>query len=182
MNRDIERILVSKQEIDEITTRIAAEITQDYANSNKPLVVICILKGSLMFTCDLMKKINLPLEVDFMKVSSYGAKTISSGYINIHLDIKREDLSDADFLIVEDIVDSGRTLSHLVRYLAERGAASVKTCTLLDKPSRRQVEFTPDYSGKVIPDHFVVGYGLDYNELYRNLPYVGILKPEVYMD
>lgn len=182
MNRDIERILVSKQEIDEITTRIAAEITRDYANSNKPLVVICILKGSLMFTCDLMKKINLPLEVDFMKVSSYGAKTISSGYINIHLDIKREDLSDADFLIVEDIVDSGRTLSHLVRYLAERGAASVKTCTLLDKPSRRQVEFTPDYSGKVIPDHFVVGYGLDYNELYRNLPYVGILKPEVYMD
>lgn len=182
MNRDIERVLVSEQEIDEITTRIAAEISRDYANSGKPLVVICILKGSLMFTCDLMKKIDLPLELDFMKVSSYGAKTVSSGYINIHLDIKRDDLSDADFLIVEDIVDSGRTLSHLVRYLAERGAASVKTCTLLDKPSRRQVDFTPDYSGKVIPDHFVVGYGLDYNELYRNLPYVGILKPQVYMN
>ena len=182
MNHDIESVLVSQQELDEITTRIAAQITRDYESSDKPLVLICILKGSLMFTCDLAKKINLPMEIDFMKVSSYGAKTVSSGYINIHLDIKREDLSTANFLVIEDIVDSGRTLSHLVRYLAERGAASVKTCTLLDKPSRRQVEFTPDYSGKEIPDYFVVGYGLDYNERYRNLPYVGILSPSVYMS
>ena len=115
-----------------------------------------------------------------MKVSSYGSKTVSSGYINIHLDIKRDDLPDVDFIVIEDIVDSGKTLSHLVRYLKERGANSVKTCTMLDKPERRQVDFTPDFCGRVIPDKFVVGFGLDYDEKYRNLPYVGILKPEVY--
>lgn len=180
MKNDIERVLVSEQQINEITDRIAAQIKKDYEHSQRKLVLICILKGSLMFTGELMKKIDLPLEVEFMKVSSYGAKTVSSGIINIHLDIKRDDLPDIDFIIIEDIVDSGRTLSHLVRYLKERGAASVKTCTLLDKPSRRQVNFTPDYVGLEIPDAFVVGFGLDYNELYRNLPYVGILKPEVY--
>lgn len=180
MTKDIESILVSTEEIDEISTRIAKQINEDYKNSGKKLVLICILKGSLMFTCELMKKITLPMEVDFMKVSSYGAKTVSSGVINIHLDIKREDISDADFIIIEDIVDSGKTLSHLVRYLSERGASSVKTCTMLDKPSRRKVEFVPDYCGKVIPDKFVVGFGLDYDEKYRNLPYVGVLKPEVY--
>ncbi len=180
MREDIESILVSKQEIDEITTRLAEQITKDYKNSDKKLVLICILKGSLMFTCELMKKISLPLEVDFMKVSSYGAKTVSSGCINIHLDIKRDDYEDVDFVIIEDIVDSGRTLSHLVRYFSERGAGSVKTCTLLDKPERRTVEFVPDYCGKVIPDKFVVGFGLDYDEKYRNLPYVGVLKPSVY--
>ena len=180
MNKDIERVLVSEQQIDEITDRIAAQIKKDYEHSQKKLVLICILKGSLMFTGELMKKIDLPLEVEFMKVSSYGAKTVSSGIINIHLDIKRDDLPDTDFIIIEDIVDSGRTLAHLVRYLKERGAASVKTCTMLDKPSRRQVDFTPDYVGMEIPDAFVVGFGLDYNELYRNLPYVGILKPRVY--
>ena len=115
-----------------------------------------------------------------MKVSSYGASTISAGVINVHLDINREDLSDADFIIIEDIIDSGRTLSHLVTYLAERGANSVKTCTLLDKPSRRVVDFVPDYCGRQIPDEFVVGFGLDYDEKYRNLPFVAILKREVY--
>ena len=180
MTEDIESILVSEQEIGEITGRIADEINRDYRNSGKKLVLICILKGSLMFTAELMKKITLPMEVDFMKVSSYGAKTVSSGVINIHLDIKRDDMSDVDFIIVEDNVDSGRTLSHLVRYLSERGANSVKTCTMLDKPDRRSVDFTPDYCGKVIPDKFVVGFGLDYNEKYRNLPFVGVLKPEVY--
>jgi hypoxanthine phosphoribosyltransferase len=115
-----------------------------------------------------------------MKVSSYGAQTVSSGVINIHLDIKRDDLEDVDFLIIEDIVDSGKTLSHLVRYLKERGAASVKTCALLDKPDRRSIDFTADYKGVVIPDKFVVGFGLDYDEKYRNLPFVGVLKPEVY--
>ena len=116
------------------------------------------------------------------KVSSYGARSTPSGIINIHLDIKREDMSEVDFIVIEDIIDSGNTLSHLVKYLAERGANSVKTCTLLDKPSRRQVEFVPDYSGMEIPDKFVVGYGLDYNEKYRNLPFVGVLKPEVYSN
>ena len=180
MINDIESVLVSAEEIDEISTRIAEQINRDYKDSNKNLVLICILKGSLMFTCELMKKITLPMEIEFMKVSSYGAATESSGMINIHLDLKRDDLSDADFVIVEDIIDSGRTLSHLVRYLADRGANSVRTCTMLDKPSRRTVDFTPDYCGKTIPDHFVVGFGLDYAEKYRNLPFVGILKPEVY--
>ena len=180
MLKDIESILVTEKQIDEITTRIANQISADYKDSNKKLVFICILKGSLMFTCELMKKINLPIELDFMKVSSYGAGTSTSGVINIHLDIKRDDLSDADFVVIEDIIDSGKTLSHLVKYLSERGANSVKTVTLLDKPSRRMVEFTPDYCGMEIPDKFVVGFGLDYSEKYRNLPFVGILKREIY--
>ena len=182
MIADIKNILVNEQELSTICDTLAAQITEDYKNSDKKLVLICILKGSLMFTTELMKRINLPLEVEFMKVSSYGSKTVSSGYINIHLDIKRDDMDDVDFIIVEDIVDSGKTLSHLVRYLKERGAASVKTCTLLDKPDRRAVDFTPDYCGRVIPDEFVVGFGLDYSEKYRNLPFVGVLKPEVYSD
>jgi len=161
MHKDIESVLVSAEQIDAITTRMATQINQDYANSDKKLVLICILKGSLMFASELMKKINLPMEIEFMKVSSYGSQTVSSGVINIHLDIKREDMADVDFLVIEDIIDSGKTLSHLVRYLAERGAGSVKTCTLLDKPDRRTVDFVPDYCGQIIPDRFVVGFGLD---------------------
>ena len=180
MLKDIESILVKEEEIKEICATIAEKINEDYKDSGKKLVLICILKGSLPFTCELMKKITLPVELDFMKVSSYGSKTVTSGVINIHLDIKRDDMEDVDFIVIEDIVDSGRTLAHLTRYLAERGANSVKTCTLLDKPDRRQVDFTPDYRGKVIPDKFVVGFGLDYNEKYRNLPFVGVLKPEVW--
>ena len=180
MLNDIESVLVSPEQIDEISSRIAAQINEDYKNSQKKLVLICILKGSLMFSCELMKKITLPVELEFMKVSSYGSKTVSSGFINIHLDIKRDDMEEVDFIIIEDIVDSGRTLSHLVRYLKERGANSVRTCTMLDKPDRRTVEFVPDYCGEVIPDKFVVGFGLDYDEKYRNLPFVGVLKPEVY--
>lgn len=179
MIRDIENILVNEEQIDAITTDIANKINEEY-KSSKQLVFICILKGSLMFTCELIKKVTLPVELEFMKVSSYGAGTSSSGMINIHLDLKREDIGEADFVVVEDIIDSGRTLKHLVSYLYERGAKSVKTCTLLDKPSRRVVDFTPDWCGMVIPDKFVVGFGLDYNEKYRNLPFVGILKPEIY--
>lgn len=180
MNNDIQEILVSKEELENICEKLAAQITEDYKNSPRQLVLVCILKGSLIFTAELMQRINLPMEVEFMKVSSYGSNSVSSGYINIHLDIKRDDLENIDFLIIEDIIDSGKTLSHLVRYLKERGAGSVKTCTLLDKPERRVIEFNADYSGKVIPNAFVVGFGLDYAEKYRNLPYVGILKPEVY--
>ena len=180
MSKDMKYILVSEEEIDSIVTRVAAEIDRDYADSGKKLLLLCVLKGSVVFMGELMKKITLPIEIDFMKVSSYGSQTTSTGVINIHLDIKRDDMEDVDFIIIEDIVDSGRTLSHLVRYLSERGANSVKTCTLLDKPDRRTVEFVPDYCGQVIPDHFVVGFGLDYDEKYRNLPFVGILKPEVY--
>ena len=180
MLKDIERILVSEEQIDEITTRIASQITEEYKHSSKKLVLLCILKGSLVFCGDLMKKIHIPLEIEFMKVSSYGARSTSSGIINIHLDIKRDDMEDINFIVVEDIIDSGNTLSHLVKYLSERGANSVKTCTLLDKPSRRKVEFTPDYIGTEIPDEFVVGYGLDFSEKYRNLPFVGVLSPSVY--
>ena len=180
MQKAIERVLVSESQISEMCDRIANEINRDYANSGRPLVLICILKGSLMFASELMKRINLPLELDFMKVSSYGSGTSSTGVINIHLDIKRTDVSDVDFLVVEDIIDSGRTLSHLIKYFIEKGASSVRTVTLLDKPSRRTVEFKPDYCGMEIPDEFVVGFGLDFDEKFRNLPYVGILNREVY--
>ena len=180
MNKDIDRILISEEELDKTVTRLAREIEADYSGEDKNLVLLCILKGSIVFMGDLMKKINIPLEIDCMKVSSYGSGTESSGNINIRLDVNRPDIDKCDFLIVEDIIDSGRTLSYLTRYLEFRGAKSVKTCTLLDKPSRRVVDFAPDYMGLEIPDEFVVGYGLDYAEKYRALPYVGILKPEVY--
>jgi hypoxanthine phosphoribosyltransferase len=180
MLKEIERILVDENELDSITSSLANQIEKDYASSKKPLVVIIILKGSMIFASDLIKKIHLPLELEFMKVSSYGAGTKNSGEIKIHLDLMRENLENYDLLVVEDIVDSGRTLSYLIEYLKINGAHSVKTCTLLDKPSRRQVDFIPDYVGKEIPDEFVVGYGLDYAESYRTLPYVGVLKREVY--
>ena len=180
MTQDIEKILLTEEQIVALCKRIAKQIEKDFASSSNKLVLICILKGSLPFTAELMKHISLPLELEFMKVSSYGASSVSSGVINLHLDIHRDDLSHTDFIIVEDIVDSGRTLSYLVRYLSERGANSVRTCTLLDKPERRTVNFAPDYCGQVIEDHFVVGFGLDYDEKYRNLPFVGILKPSVY--
>ena len=180
MNKDVERILIDEKELDAITSRLAKQITEDYKNSDKPLIIITILKGSLIFAADLMRKIDLPVELEFMKVSSYGAGTKNSGEIKIHLDLLREELEKFDLLIIEDIVDSGRTLSRLTTLLRNRNANSVKTCTLLDKPSRREVDFTPDYCGQVIEDEFVIGYGLDYDEKYRNLPYVGILKRSVY--
>ena len=180
MQKDVQRILVSEEELAQITTRLADEINRDYQSSTKPLILIIILKGSLIFASDLMRKINLPVELEFMKVSSYGAGTKNSGEIKIHLDLMREELEKYDLLIIEDIVDSGRTLSRLTQLLKNRNANSVKTCTLLDKPSRREVPFTPDYCGKMIEDEFVIGYGLDYDEKYRELPYVGVLKREVY--
>ena len=179
INKDVERILISAEELDATVTRLASEIDRDYAAPDKKLVLLCILKGSIVFMGDLMKKLTVPVEIDCMKVSSYGG-TESSGNINIRLDVTRPDVHECDFLIVEDIIDSGRTLSYLTGYLNHKGARSVKTCTRLDKPSRRVVDFTPDYIGLEIPDEFVVGYGLDYSEKYRALPYVGILKPEVY--
>ena len=161
MKQSIEKILVSEEEIDAIVTRIAAEIDRDYKGKN--LVLVCILKGSIVFMGDLMKKITVPLEIDCMKVSSYGALTESSGNINIRLDLNRPDLPECDVLIIEDIIDSGRTLKYLTDYLLFKGARSVKTCTLLDKPSRRVVELTPDYVGCEIPDEFVVGLTMPRN-------------------
>ena len=180
MNKDVAKILVTAEEIDEITTRIAKEIDRDYAGDDKKLILVCILKGSIVFMGDLMKKITVPVEIDCMKASSYGAGTVTTGTVNIHLDLIRPDLDKCDLLIIEDIIDSGLTLSYLTKYLQGKGAKSVRTCTLLDKPSRRKVDFTPDYCGCEIPDEFVIGYGLDYAEEYRNLPYVGVLKRSVY--
>ncbi len=181
MHKDVERILVDEKQLDEITTRLAKEIDNYYNRPDKHLLLVCILKGSLMFMSDLMKKISAPLEIDCIRVSSYGAGSVSTGSINILLDLVRPDLPNCDILIIEDIIDSGNTLSYLVKYLEVKGARSVRTCTLLDKPSRRKVEFVPDYVGLEIPDEFVIGYGLDYAEKYRALPYVGVLKPEVYL-
>ncbi len=180
MSKDVERVLISEEELDRITSRLAREIDRDYSQEDKNLLLLCILKGSLVFMGDLMKKLTVPLEIDCMRVSSYGAGTVSTGSINIVLDLVRPDIDKCDILIIEDIIDSGRTLSYLTRYLKGKGAKSVRTCTLLDKPSRRTVEYTADYVGVEIPDEFVVGYGLDYAERYRALPYVGVLKPEVY--
>ncbi len=181
LSGDIEKVLVSEEELDAIVTRLANEINNDYARPDKKLVLICILKGSIVFMGDLMKKLKVPVEIDCMKVSSYGNGTTSGGLVKIILDVDRPDIATCDYLIIEDIIDSGNTLSYLTGYLAHKGARSVKTCTLLDKPSRRVVDYTPDYIGREIPDEFVVGYGLDYAEKYRALPYVGVLKPEVYM-
>ena len=133
-----------------------------------------------MMWLNMIRKIPLPLELDFMKVSSYGASTSSSGQLKIALDLNRDDLGDLDILVVEDIIDSGNTLSKLKKYLMEKGAHSVKICTLLDKPSRREVPLKADYCGAEIPDKFVIGYGLDFDEKYRNLPYVGVLSHKVY--
>lgn len=172
----VERVLVSEEELDEITSRLAARIDRDYEGKN--LVLVCVLKGSVMFMTDLAKKLSVPMEMEFIRVSSYGKGTESSGKINMKLDFDREDVGECDFIIVEDIVDSGNTLSYLVDRLKKKGARSVKSCTLLDKPSRRKVDFTPDYVGKVIPDEFVFGYGLDLFEKYRDLPFVAVVKAD----
>ncbi len=182
MRNDIDYILVPEEEIDSIVTRIASEIDRDYPDTSRGLLLLCILKGSVVFMGDLMKKLERPVEIDFMKVSSYGSGTTTTGKVNIMLDLHRADMANLDVIVVEDIIDSGRTLSYLVDYLKLTGARSVRTCTMLDKPSRRQVEFTPDYVGKIIPDEFVVGYGLDYDEKYRTLPFVGVLKREIYSE
>ena len=176
MINDIKEVLFSEEQIDEMTSRIAAEIDRDYADRNKRLLLLCILKGSVVFMADLMKKIKRPVEIDFMKVSSYGSGTETTGKINIILDLHRSDLTDLDIIVVEDIIDSGKTLSYLVDYLKLAGARSVHTCTLLDKPSRRIVDFEADMALFTIPDHFVIGYGLDFNEFYRNLPYIAEYK------
>jgi hypoxanthine phosphoribosyltransferase len=182
LNPDVERVLLSEEEISNIVDRLSKQITEDYKDSKNHLVLVCILKGSILFFSDLIRKIDLPAQIECMKVSSYGAGSVSSGKINVMLDFNRKDIADCDLLVIEDIVDSGNTLYHLTRYLKDKGAASVKTCTLLDKPDRRVVDYTPDYVGTEIPDEFVIGYGLDYAEAYRTLPYVGILKRSVYSE
>lgn len=174
---ELKSVLLSEEEIKAIVKRLGSEITADYKDKN--LLVVSVLKGSVMIMADLLREIKLPCRIDFMSVSSYGAGTVSSGNVKIIKDLDIN-LAGYDILIVEDILDSGATLSSLKEILLTRKPASVKICTFLDKPERRKANIVADYVGAVIPDEFVVGYGLDYDEKYRNLPFVGILSPAVY--
>lgn len=176
---DLSKILVTREEIAEAVRKLGQRITEDYRGKN--VILIGILKGAVVFFADLMREIDLPLSIDFMAVSSYGASTKSSGVVEVVKDVGR-DITGMDVLVVEDIVDSGMTLSYLKKYLSSRGAASIKIVTLLDKPERRRVDLTADYYCFTIPDEFVVGYGLDYAEKYRNLPDIGVLHPRIYAD
>ncbi|MCR5719302.1 MAG: hypoxanthine phosphoribosyltransferase [Lachnospiraceae bacterium] len=166
-------ILLSEDEVDERIRQIGEQISKDYAG--KAVHLVCVLKGGSFFMCELAKRITVPVTMDFMSVSSYGSDTKSSGVVRIVKDLD-ESLKDKDVLVVEDIVDSGRTLSYLLAMLKERKPASLKLCTLLDKPERRVTDVKVDYTGFNIPDEFVVGYGLDYDQRYRNLPYIGVVK------
>lgn len=178
MLNDIEKVLLSEEQLKKIVGRLGEQITNDY--KDKKLVIVSVLKGSVVFMADLMRAIKVPCEIDFMSVSSYGGGTKTSGIVKIIKDLDSEVVCGSDLLIVEDILDSGKTLHYLMDILSARKPASIKICTLLDKPDRRQAPIKADYAGAVIPDAFVVGYGLDFSEKYRNLPFVGILKPEVY--
>lgn len=166
------KVLISEEKIQEKIREIAQQIENDY--KGKDITLICILKGSTFFTVDLAKRINSNLKIEFIQVSSYGTGTVSSGNIELRLDLK-ESIEGKDVIVVEDIIDTGRTLSYLIQHLKTRNPASLKLCTLLDKPERRQYDVNVDYVGFEIPDKFVVGYGLDYNELHRNLPYIGYI-------
>lgn len=177
MINDIREVLVSEEELKEIVKELGKKITEDYKGKN--LFLITVLKGAVVFLGDLMRAIECPCEIEFMVTSSYGAGTVSSGNVKIVKDIDVP-LEDKDVLIVEDILDSGLTLSFLMELLKNRNPKSIEICTLLDKPSRRVANITAKYTGRQIPDEFVVGYGLDYDEKYRNLPFIGVLKPEVY--
>lgn len=177
MLNDIQNVLFSEEQIRHKVEELGGAITRDFEGRN-PLV-ICVLKGAFIFMADLVKHIPIPLEIDFMAVSSYGQSTKSSGVVKIIKDLDVT-VEGRDVLIVEDIIDSGLTLSYLIDVLERRNALSVTVVTLFDKPARRSVELEPDYKGFTLPDEFIVGYGLDYGEKYRNLPYIGVLKPEVY--
>ena len=178
MNRDIDHILVSEQQLRDKVAELGAAISRDYAG--RDLLLVSILKGAVVFMADLMRAVTIPCGIDFIVVSSYGgANTTTTGLVKIIKDLD-QDLTGKDVLIVEDILDTGVTLSHLVPMLQMRNPNSVKICAILSKPSRRQADIEPDYKGFDVPDEFVVGYGLDYDEKYRNLPYVGVLKPQVY--
>ena len=177
MHKDIEKILYSEKDIENIVNTIAKQIEKDY--NDKDFIMVGLLKGSVAFMVDLMRKVNLDFSIDFIVASSYGSGTVSSGRVNIQKDISQS-VEGKDILIVEDIIDSGNTLDFITKYLKAKKAKSVKLCTLLNKPDRRVADIHIDYAGAVIPDEFIVGYGLDYDEKYRNLPYVGVLKPSVY--
>ena len=177
LNKDIQNVLFTQEQLQARVREIADEIQRDYAG--KEIMLISVLRGSFIFMADLCRAIDLPCTLDFMSVSSYGKGTSSSGQVQITKDLS-EDISGRHIIVVEDILDSGNTLSYLLKILENRHPASIRLCTLLDKPDRRVKPVQVHYSGFTIPDAFVVGYGLDYAEKYRNLPYIGILKPRVY--
>lgn len=177
MTQDIERVLINERELSDMVTELGRKISEDYKDKN--LLMVSVLKGSVVFMSDLMRAVTIPCRIDFMSVSSYGSGVKTSGVVKIMKDLDIA-LEGYDLLIVEDILDSGMTLDYIIEMLQGRNPKSVKICTLLDKPERRKVNLKADYFGFTVPDEFVVGYGLDYDERYRNLPYIGILKPEVY--
>ena len=177
MREDIKEILFTQEDLKAITKELGEKVTRDY--KDKKLYLVTILKGAVDFLTDFMRNVDLPCEVDFMVVSSYGSGVTSSGNVKIIKDLDVP-LEDKDILIVEDILDSGNTLKFVVDMIKKRHPKSVEICALLDKPSRRIADIQAKYVGREIPDEFVVGYGLDYDEKYRNLPYLGVLKPEVY--
>lgn len=177
MYQDLDQILLTNDQIRARVDELGEQLRKAY--EGKTPVFICILKGATPFFADLIRAVDLPLSIDFMSISSYGSATKSSGVVRVLKDLDR-DILGRDVVIVEDIIDSGLTLSYLSSTLKMRGAASLKICTLLDKPERRKIVLTPDFVGFRIPDLFVVGYGLDYAERYRNLPDIGVLKPEIY--
>ncbi len=177
MENAIQQVLLTEEQIAEKVKELGAQISKDYAGKN--LMMVSVLKGSVVFMADLMRAITVPCQIDFMCVSSYGSGTESSGVVKIIKDLDIN-LHGLDLLIVEDILDSGKTLHYITKMLSDRGTASIRIATLLDKPERRAAPLTPDYCCFTVPDEFVVGYGLDYDEKFRNLPYIGVLKPEVY--
>ena len=174
---DIKSVMISEKEIAAKVAELGRQISEDYRGKN--LLMVSVLKGSVVFVADLMRAITIPVSIDFMSVSSYGSGTKHSGVVKIIKDIDI-DLEGMDLLIVEDILDSGKTLHYLRELLEGRNPASVRIATLLDKPSRREADVKPDYCGFTVPDEFIIGYGLDYAEKYRNIPYIGVLKPELY--
>ena len=177
MENDIKEVYFSAEEIDKIVKKLGKQISEDYKDKN--LLLVSILKGSVIFMADLRRSIDIPCRIDFMSVSSYGSGVKTSGIVKIQKDLDLN-LEGYDVLIVEDILDSGKTLYYVRDMLRTRNPASIKICTLFDKPDRREADIHADYSGSIVPDEFIVGYGLDYDEKYRNLPYIGVLKPEIY--
>ena len=179
MINDIKSVLYSEETLRETVAALGKKITEDYRGRN--LLLVSVLKGSVVFMSDLMRSIEIPCEIDFMAVSSYGSGVKSSGTVRILKDLDR-DIRGYDVLVVEDILDSGKTLNYLMDVLYARNPNSIRICTLFDKPERREVDIYADYSGLTVPDEFIVGYGLDYAEHYRNLPFIGILKESVYTN
>ena len=174
---DVEEILIDSTTLGRRVVEIGGQLTEDYADRDP--VLVSVLKGSLVFLADLMRAMEMPVSIDLMEVSSYGAGTESSGQVRIIKDLSKP-IEGRHVVVVEDIIDTGLTLNYLLKYLADKGPASVSIVCLLDKPARRLAEIPIDYRGFTIPDRFVIGYGLDYDERYRNLPYIGVLKPAVY--